>query len=193
MTPGPAGSASLPQSGKSNKTGVVDSAAPGTAKPQAESTTRAKPVELKVLDYDGIKSLIASHKGKVVVMDVWATTCPPCIKEFPGLVALDRKHGDQVACISVSNDFLALPGEKPEDHHDEVLTFLEKQGATFDNVLSSTPDSDLYGKLDFPSIPAVFVYGPDGTLLKQFGKEGEYTYAKDVTPFVEQLLAQNAS
>jgi hypothetical protein len=70
-----------------------------------------------------------------------------------------------------------------------VLAFLEKQKATFANVLSSTPDSDLYEKLDIPSIPAVFVYDRDGKLAKRFGGgQGDFTYEKDITPFVEQLL-----
>lgn len=187
--PEPMSSAPTSQAYATNEQAADSGAATaGTVESQSQA---AQPVELKLLDYDGIQSLIASHKGKVVVMDVWSTSCEPCIKEFPGLVALDRKHADALACISVSSDFYGIG--KPEDLRDKVLQFLTKQQATFDNVLSTTPDTDLYAKLQFGSIPAVFVYGRDGVLLKQFGGgQGEFTYAKDVTPFVEQLLAQDS-
>ncbi|MBI3464196.1 MAG: TlpA family protein disulfide reductase, partial [Planctomycetes bacterium] len=136
----------------------------GPVAPTAGQTDGAggleRTVNLKILDAKGLEDLIASHRGKVVVMDVWATTCPPCIKEFPGLVELHRRHGpEQIACISVSTDFTGSPGKKPEDYQDQVLAFLRKQGATFDNVLSSLPDSDFYTKFDVPAPPAVFVYG----------------------------------
>ncbi len=49
-------------------------------------------VRLQTLDYDGLQKLIASKQGKVVVLDVWSTGCPPCMKSFPDLVALQRKY-----------------------------------------------------------------------------------------------------
>src|ERR1041385_9066279 len=106
----------------------------------AASCVAADPVAdvaLKVLDYDGLQKLIASRKGQVVVMDCWATSCAPCIKEFPNLVALHKKYGSaKVACISLSFDY---DGSDPlKDVEPPVQKFLERQGATFDNVLCST-------------------------------------------------------
>ena len=141
------------------------------------------PVELQVLDYDGLQQLIAGHKGKVVVMDAWSTSCPPCIKEFPNLVALQKKHPDRLAAISLSFDnegVDALPVVKQR-----VTEFLTSQGATFDNVLSREETDDLYEKMKLAAVPAVFVYDPGGDLVKRF--EGTFTY-EDVGELVEGLL-----
>jgi thiol-disulfide isomerase/thioredoxin len=146
----------------------------------------AKPaVALKTLDYNAIQELIASHKGKVVVMDCWSTSCEPCMREFPKLVALHKKHGaDKVACISLSFDYEGIG--KPEEVRPGVLEFLEKQQATFDNILCSEESDTLRKKMELSSIPAVYVYDRDGN-AKRF--EGEEVY-KEVPALVEKLVNQ---
>ncbi len=142
-------------------------------------------MQVQVLDYDGLRKLIAAQKGKVMVMDCWATSCAPCIKEFPNLVALHNKYGPgKVACISLSFDYDG--SDKLEEVMPPVQKFLERQGATFDNVLSSTPSDELCKKLEIPSIPAVFVYDRDGKLVRRF--EGAKAY-DEVPALVEQLEA----
>ncbi len=51
---------------------------------------------------------IASCKGKVVVMDFWATWCPPCLREMPGLTEIHRKYGDKVVVIAASSEPLQV-------------------------------------------------------------------------------------
>ena len=45
-------------------------------------------ISLKILDFAGLERLIADKRGKVVVVDAWSTACPPCVHDFPQLVAL---------------------------------------------------------------------------------------------------------
>ncbi|HZZ28494.1 MAG TPA: TlpA disulfide reductase family protein [Pirellulales bacterium] len=119
-------------------------------------------ISLQILDYDGIQKLIASHRGQVVVMDCWSTACPPCVEEFPKLVALSQKYNpDQLACISLSFDFEGIG--KPEDVERGVREFLSSHHASFENVLGAEPSDTLLKKMNLPSIPAVFVYDRDGT------------------------------
>lgn len=137
---------------------------------EAANTASAPAVEVKVLDHQGIQQLIASHQGKVVVMDCWSTSCEPCVKEFPNLVALHKKYGpDKVACISLSFDYEGLG--KREDVLPTVREFLAKQGAAFDNVLCRDDSESLYKKMNLASVPAVYVYKPDGELAKRFDNE----------------------
>jgi thiol-disulfide isomerase/thioredoxin len=144
----------------------------------------AESVTVQVLDFDGLQKLIAGHKGKVVVMDCWSTSCAPCIQEFPNLVALHKKYGPaQVACISLSFDYDG--SDKLADVQPPVQKFLDRQGATFDNVLSSTPSDELCKKLDLASIPAVYVFDRNGNLAKRF--EGSKAY-DDVPALVEKLV-----
>ncbi|MFV2069426.1 MAG: TlpA disulfide reductase family protein [Pirellulales bacterium] len=145
-------------------------------------------VKLQVLDTQGLEQLIASHRGKVVVMDAWSTACPPCIKEFPGLVRLHHRYGpDRLACISLSLDYEGVGS--PHDVEPDVLRFLRRQRATFDNVLASLESDQMLKKLGVYSIPAVFIYDRTGKLVKRFDSSSgeEFTY-HDVEVFLTGLM-----
>ena len=66
----------------------------------------ANPVSIAVADHSEIVKRIESHRGQVVVLDCWSTSCPPCIKEFPGLVDHSifgdcyQCHLEEYLCIS---------------------------------------------------------------------------------------------
>jgi thiol-disulfide isomerase/thioredoxin len=136
----------------------------------APAQTAEAAVQVKILGYDEIQELIAGHKGKVVVMDCWSTSCDPCVKEFPNLVALHKQYGpEKVACISLSFDYEGLG--KPEDVVPVVEKFLKEQGATFDNIVCREDSETLCKKLNLASVPAVYVYKADGELAKRFDNE----------------------
>jgi thiol-disulfide isomerase/thioredoxin len=146
-------------------------------------------VSLRMLDYDGLQRLIAEKHGKVVVVDAWSTSCPPCVKSFPDLVALQRKIGpERLACISLSLDY---EGSSPPDKvAPAVREFLTKQQATFDNVLASEEIFTMLRKLAVSSPPAVFVYDRTGMLREKFtevSSKGRPMYER-VEELVEQLL-----
>ena len=162
----------------------------------SSASAEAGDVELQLLDWDGLQNLLASHRGKVVVLDCWSTSCVPCIEEFPNLVALQNRHSrEDLACVSLSFDYEGIG--TPEEQRDRVLDFLQKQGAKFDNVLSTLDSDALSMKLEIPSIPAVFVYDRQGKLHKRFDNRnasrngGPFTY-EQVSAAVEQLLAEPA-
>jgi len=162
----------------------------------AASAPKAAEVTTKLLTWKETQELVKSHQGKVVVLDVWSTSCPPCMREFPGLVDLQAKHKADVQCISVSLDFAGLTDEPSAELKQRVLAFLEKKKATFPNVICTDPDSDVYEIAEFNSLPAVYVFDRDGNLKKlfshaldEFGDEG-FTYEKHITPLVAQLLSE---
>jgi thiol-disulfide isomerase/thioredoxin len=131
--------------------------------PATPSAVESKEVTLQVLDYAGLEKLIARHRGQVVVVDFWSTACPPCVKEFPELVALQNKFDrHSVACISVSLDYDG--SEKLDEIKPSVLQFLQKQQATFDNVLCSEETLVVCKKAEIAAPPAVLVYDPSGDL-----------------------------
>lgn len=179
---------------------AVDSPAPDAT--TAETAATDETVSLKTMSWQEAQDLVKAHKGKVVVMDVWSTSCLPCMKEFPNLVALHEKYGeDQVACISVSCDYEGIKGKPPESYRDRVLAFLKKQNATFENVLSNVESDKVFEMMDVASIPTVYVYDSEGNLKKRFDNDsGEYfkdggegfTYEEHIIPLVEEMLATSA-
>ncbi|MBI3864618.1 MAG: TlpA family protein disulfide reductase [Planctomycetia bacterium] len=166
------------------------------AKEGAKGEASQSKVSVKIADWDETLKLVAAHKGKVVVLDAWSTSCQPCMKEFPNLVKLHKKYGGkEVVCMSLSCDFIGIKSKPPEYYRDKVENFLSKQGAEFQNLLSSVPAEDLFEKMELSSIPAVYVYGRDGKLAKRFDNEkaktedDNFTY-DDVTKLVEELVAK---
>ncbi len=158
-------------------------------KPITETTEDGSRIELYQETWADTQKFIASQKGKVVVVDFWATYCGPCKKEFPNLVKLHNDHGDKVVCVSFSLDYEGL--DPIEDIVPDVMKFLKSKNATIRNVLCSEESDVFYEAEDLAGIPVVRVYGKDGKLAKQFEIDedfNEFTYEKDVTPFVESLI-----
>jgi thiol-disulfide isomerase/thioredoxin len=160
----------------------------------APAATASAEVTLSVKNWEETQKLIAEHRGKIVVLDAWSTSCVPCVREFPHLVALHREMSQDVVCISLNCDYIGVKSKPPEFYRERVLKFLTKHNATFPNILCSEPSDELFEKLSIPSIPAVLVYGTDGQLLKTFDNseaetdEDGFTY-KDVRALVDQLIA----
>ena len=63
------------------------------------------PPELAVVDADGRRVPLAAFRGRVVLLNLWATWCPPCIRELPALDRLQRRlGGERFAVVAVSLD-----------------------------------------------------------------------------------------
>ena len=60
--------------------------------------------DLVMRDVDGVPISTASLRGKVVIINFWATWCPPCRAEIPDLIKLQNKYKDQLQIIGVSDD-----------------------------------------------------------------------------------------
>jgi thiol-disulfide isomerase/thioredoxin len=173
-----------------------DSAATATATAATAPATagKAAAVTVRLVDHAGLMEVVEHHRGKIVVLDCWSTSCPPCVKEFPGLVKLAAARGDRVQCLSLCFDYDGVG--QPEDLVPPVKAFLEKVGAgRVVNLLSSEEADSLYRKLDLASVPAIFVWRPDGTLAIRYDDElaardlgRPFTYA-DVERTVAELPA----
>ena len=103
----------------------------------------------KLSDYVG--------KGKVVVVDFWASWCPPCRAEIPKLQALKQKYGDKFDVLGVA----------VWDTPDDTRKAIEDLGITWPVIIGTgklTEPTDLYG---IKSIPHVIIFGPDGTILSR--------------------------
>lgn len=109
-------------------------------------------------DLDGKTVHASDFKGKVVVLDFWATWCPPCRAEIPGFVELQKKYQAQgVAVIGVSVDQASA---------DTVKAFAEKLGINYPVVLTDAKIEAAYGGVD--GLPTTFVIDRSGRIVKQY-------------------------
>ena len=104
---------------------------------------------------DGSEVPLSSFQGKLVVLNVWATWCPPCRKELPSLQRLSRTLDEQrfaVVGLSLDQDDVA------------VREYLHDKGVTYANFMDREMAiaRDVLGMKAYPD---TFIIGPDGILL----------------------------
>jgi peroxiredoxin len=118
-----------------------------------------------------------AQKGRVVVLDFWATWCAPCIQSLPGLVE---------AVGSFPSDKVTLIGVNQGESADQVKKFLETRGLKFPVALDA--DQAVGGKYSVDAIPHTIIVGPDGKIAWDqtgYDPDGE-TEASDA---IKKLLA----
>ena len=128
------------------------------------------------------RAKLADYKGKVVVLDFYATWCEPCRAETPHLVSLQKQYGDQGLQVIGLN----VGGE---DDRAQVPAFAKEFGIQYPLAY---PDDDLTDQLlsDNQNIPQSFVYDRNGKLIKRFiGFES--SGAAQIERVVQQALTAN--
>jgi thiol-disulfide isomerase/thioredoxin len=130
--------------------------APFAVQADAALTGQAAPA-LTFKDLAGQPVSLAALKGKVVVVDFWATWCGPCRLEIPGYIEMQKKYGkDGLVVIGVSLD---QGGPKV------VKKFVEANGMNYTIVMGGSEDVDAFG--GFNGIPTTFLIGRDGKILHE--------------------------
>ncbi len=153
----------------------------GDASPQAELSAVPAQVsftapELTLVDTQGMSRSLADYRGQVVLVNLWATWCPPCKKEMPALEAFYREHKDQGFVIIAIND---------GDPTAEVLKFVKDYELTFPVWLDPTymATEQAFKTLNLPSS---FVIDRNGTIkLMWVGGISRKALDKHVAPLLE--------
>ena len=131
-----------------------------------------------------IQRAIAAKKGRIVVVNFWATWCGPCVAEYPYLVKLQTQYGAKgVTVIAVSADMA-------KDIHSKVQPFLVRQKAMFPQYLERADDPQDFINAFDPKwqgdLPRTLIYDRQGRLAKTLS--GGQTYAQfvaAVTPLLK--------
>lgn len=104
---------------------------------------------------DGTPVSLASHRGEVVLINIWATWCKPCRQEMPALDTLHRRHasaGLRIAGVSIDVD----------EDRTKVVDFAASLGASY--TLWFDPDDKVSTTFLAIGVPASYLVGRDGTL-----------------------------
>jgi peroxiredoxin len=122
-------------------------------------------LDLTFKDMNGAEVRLADYKGKVILVNVWATWCGPCELEIPELVEAYAKYKDKgVVILGVSLD----------DSAETLRAYAPKKQMTYPLLLWEDAFEDAYGPI--VGVPITFFIGRDGTISRRhFGpvsKEG---------------------
>ncbi len=106
---------------------------------------------------------LAQLHGKPVVLNFWATWCPPCVEEMPSLVQLQKAMGDKVTILAVSEDADdAAYKQFVRDHNIDLLTVRDPKNMA----------NTLYGTFKFPE---TYVIDKDGVIRRKFIGAADWT------------------
>jgi len=119
------------------------------------------------IDRAGLQQFIEKHRGKVVLLDFWATWCDPCMDLFPHHVDLHRRFADRgLVVVAVSLDL--------DDGEPAARRFLKREEAAFANFRCSYeigPEPFEQFEIAGGAIPHVRLYDRTGRLRHAFGAE----------------------
>ena len=109
--------------------------------------------------FDGSTFHLADHRGKVVVLNFWASWCDPCREEMPALEAAAEAAGDDVVFVGVA---------AKNDHADDARAFANEFGITYPTGQDTGGDNRAYGPIqrayNVIGFPATFIIDPDGNV-----------------------------
>lgn len=133
---------------------------------------------LKVKTLDGPKLSLADLRGKVVLVNFWATWCPPCRAEMPGFESVWREKQ--------KDGFVVLGLSAGDDGPGEVAAFLSERGITYPVGLASPSSKRAFGGVN--ALPASFLVDKRGVVRRTVtGVFDERLLRQDV----RRLLAEN--
>ena len=98
---------------------------------------------------------LSSFKGKVIVLNFWATWCPPCVSEIPHFIGISNAYPKDVVVIGISVD----------DTSDPVLPFLKKHKVSYPVGMMNAGFEKTFGTL--PGIPATFILDRQMRIVKR--------------------------
>ena len=147
----------------------------------------APAVRLEPIGFGQWQRQLHAMKGRVVVVDVWATWCVPCVERFPHMVSLYQRYKDRGV------EFVSMSVDDREDKAaiERARQFLIRQKATFRNYLMDENIMQSFEKLGVQGIPDVMMYDRAGRL--RYDLNGNDPNRQATLTDVEDRLARLAA
>ena len=133
-------------------------------------------------DAEGKPTRLADHRGKVLVVNFWATWCPPCVAEMPTLATLAREfEGKPVEVMAISID--------RESDLEKAKAFIGQHAPL---QFYNDPKSKLPFQLSPPAtgMPTTVIYGADGVEIARLAGEADWS-TPEARAVVESALARS--
>jgi thiol-disulfide isomerase/thioredoxin len=149
QTPAPAG-------GGPENSAVSDDTGPADAEGLLDLRGKMAP-DFVLKTPDGRTVSLADFKGKAVMVNFWATWCPPCKMEIPWLIDFQKKYADRgFTVIGISED---------DPPFTQVSSFAQQIGMNYPVLISDDATSKAFGGVDY--LPASYYIGRDGKIVAE--------------------------
>ena len=140
--------------------------------PRAAPADRALAPDFSLPDLTGQRLSLSTYRGKVVLLDFWATWCDPCREEIPHFVELQSKY---------RNQGLQIVGVSMDDGPEPVRDFYQHFNINYPVVMGNAKIGELYGGV--LGLPIAFLVRRDGRIY------GKHIGATDITVFEEEIIS----
>jgi len=135
-----------------------------------------RPLDISFQAVDGRDVDLSKMHGKVVLVDFWATWCPPCVAEVPSVkAAYDKLHSRGFEVVSISAD----------ENKEDLLAFISKKNLEWPQYFDGR-EGKLSTRFGINEIPAMW-------LIDKTGKVRDVEGIEDLIGKVEKLLAETPS
>lgn len=140
-----------------------------------ETITRPKAPDFKLPTISGDTLSLSDYHGKVIILDFWATWCPPCRAEIPGFVNLQKEFKDQGFTV------IGVALDKP----DKVAKFYKDFKMNYPVVIGNREIAAAYGGIT--GIPTTFVLDRQGRIVKKYvGMRPEKVFREDIVKLLSE-------
>jgi cytochrome c biogenesis protein CcmG/thiol:disulfide interchange protein DsbE len=168
-------------------TGASSAVAQGQGQGQARPTIKPPEVVMETLfpTLDGGKRRLRDSKGKVLIVNVWATWCGPCRQEIPHLIEIARNYRQQGV------EVIGLTTEHPVEEIDRVREFVRTMKINYPIGFTSG-NFARYLMQGRGSIPQAYVIGRDGTVIRHFIGFNPQISPPQMKAAIEEALRQRS-
>lgn len=138
--------------------------------------SKDKAPDFKLKTTNGKNIRLSDYKGKIVIIDFWATWCAPCRKGIPDLIDLQNEYKDKVIVIGISLDADTKP---------DVIPFIKKYGINYPIAYGNSEVVRAYGNIQ--AIPTSFIVDQSGKIVdKHVGLVDKATYVNKIKELLKK-------
>ena len=152
---------------------------------QAKSAGGKQPIDFSLTGTNGKPVKLSDYRGKVVVIDVWATWCGYCVREVPDLIAWQAQ-------LDKAKTPIQLLGVAMDREHASVDTYVRQAGINYPVLYAGDAALSLFG--DIPGIPTKIVVNDKGVIVdKIIGYQEIGTLKQRISKYVPKTPAKETT
>jgi cytochrome c biogenesis protein CcmG/thiol:disulfide interchange protein DsbE len=146
---------------------------------QGESSIAGRTAEDFSIDMNGKPAHLSDLRGKVVVLNFWATWCPPCVEETPGLIQLNQRIASRNGVVL---------GVSVDDDESAYKQFIQEHGINF----MTSRDSSKKSAQDYGTVmyPETYIIDRQGKIARRIIGPQDWN-SPEMLAYFDNLLAKN--